>query len=65
MQGANEDLHIVTAPLYGSQFEEAITSYIFTNNTGLLVMITHKRSFLESIINKSLTRKMSYHTNIP
>ena len=65
MQAANEDLNIVTAPLYGSQFEEAITTYISTNNTGLLVMITHKRNFLESIFNKSLTKKMSYHTNIP
>jgi K+-sensing histidine kinase KdpD len=65
MQAANEDLNIVTAPLYGSQFEEAITTYISANNTGLLVMITHKRNFLESIFNKSLTKKMSYHTNIP
>lgn len=65
LQTANEDVPIKTAPLYGHQFEEAIVDYIAVNNTGLLVMITHKRKFLESIFNKSMTKKMSYHTNIP
>ena len=65
MQAANKDVSIITAPLYGQQFEEAIVEYISANNTGLLVMITHKRNFLESIFNKSMTKKMSYHTNIP
>lgn len=65
MQKANEDIKIETAPLYGHQFEEAIVEYITKTHTGLLVMITHKRNFLESIFNRSLTKKMSYHTNIP
>ncbi len=65
MQKANIDLQVQTAPLYGHQFEEAIVEYITKNHTGLLVMITHKRNFLESIFNRSLTKKMSYHTNIP
>lgn len=65
LQTANESIQIKTAPLYGHQFEEAIVDYIAENNTGLLVMITHKRTFLESIFNKSMTKKMSYHTNIP
>ena len=65
LQHAHPELMIEIAALYGHQFEEAIFDYIAQHQTGLLVMVTHKRNFLESIFNKSMTKKMSYHTNIP
>jgi nucleotide-binding universal stress UspA family protein len=65
MQHANPQLKVLAAPVYGNHFEEAITNYIASNKTDLLGMITHKRNFLESIFNRSMTKKMSYHTNIP
>ncbi|RYF88615.1 MAG: universal stress protein [Chitinophagaceae bacterium] len=65
MQQQHPELIIVPAPVYGHHFEEAIKNYISNNETGLLVMITHKRNFIESIFNRSLTKKMSYHTDIP
>ena len=65
LQNAHQEVTVQTAALYGHQFEEAIFDYIAQHQTGLLVMITHKRNFLESIFNKSMTKKMSYHTNIP
>ena len=58
-------LEVHPAAVYGHHFEEAIKSYIINNETGMLAMITHKRNFIESIFSKSLTKKMSYHTDIP
>lgn len=59
------NLVIKTEHLYGRHFEESINDYIGTNQIDLLVMTTHKRSFLESIFNRSITRKMSYHSKVP
>jgi nucleotide-binding universal stress UspA family protein len=65
IQHEHPELNILATPVYGHHFEEAIKTYIQKNNTGMLVMITHKRNFIESIFNRSSTKKMSYHTNIP
>ncbi|HSN61899.1 MAG TPA: universal stress protein [Ferruginibacter sp.] len=65
MQQQHPHLNVIPTLVYGHNFEEAIKSYITKNNTGMLVMITHKRNFIESIFNRSMTKKMSYHTNIP
>jgi nucleotide-binding universal stress UspA family protein len=59
------DLVIKTEHLSGRHFEESINEYIDGNQIDLLVMTTHKRSFIESIFNRSLTRKMSYHSKVP
>ncbi len=65
MQREHPAISIEARPVYGSNFEEAIKTYIAANTTGILVMLTHKRSFLESLFHRSMTKKMSYHTNIP
>lgn len=65
MQKNHPELSILPAPVFGHNFEDAIKTYCSNNETGLLVMITHKRNFIESIFNRSLTKKMSYHTDIP
>lgn len=65
MQHLHPELKILPIPVYGHDFEDAIKTYIAENDTQMLAMVTHKRSFLESIFNKSMTRKMSYHTDIP
>ncbi len=51
--------------LDGHKFQETLDEYIDENYIDLLVMLTHKRSFTETIFHKSMTKKMSYHTNIP
>jgi nucleotide-binding universal stress UspA family protein len=51
--------------LSGRHFEDSINDYIGTNQVDLLVMMTHKRSFIRSIFNRSMTRKMSYHSKVP
>ena len=65
MQQMHPQIKILPIPVYGHHFEDAIKTYIAENETQMLVMVTHKRSFLESIFNRSMTRKMSYHTDIP
>ena len=65
MQQKHPGLKIESTPVYGHNFEEALKAHIADNHTGILVMLTHKRSFLESLFHRSMTKKMSYHTNIP
>ena len=58
-------LKITTEHLAGHKFEETINEYIDNKKIDILSMMTHKRTLLGSIFNKSLTRKMSYHSKVP
>ena len=51
--------------LSGRHFEESINDYIGKNQIDILAMTTHKRNLIGSIFNRSLTRKMSYHSKVP
>ena len=59
------DLVIKAEHLTGRHFEESINEFIESNQIDLLAMMTHKRSFIGSIFNRSITRKMSYHSKVP
>jgi len=65
LESMYKDTRVEAGRLYGHRFEETIDEYIKTNEVDLLAMFTHKRSFVGSIFNRSMTKKMSYHTNIP
>jgi nucleotide-binding universal stress UspA family protein len=65
LQKEYPDIDIHPATIYGHNFEDAIKAHITENQSDILVMITHKRNFLVSIFNRSMTKKMSYHTDIP
>ena len=56
---------IKSVHLDGHRFQETIEEYILEQRIDIVVMVTHKRTFLESIFNRSMTKKMSYHTQIP
>lgn len=49
----------------GHRFQETIEEYILEQGIDIVAMVTHKRTFLESIFNQSMAEKMSYHTRIP
>lgn len=51
--------------LAGKHFSENLKNWIDNNTIDILVMLTHKRDVLESIFNRSMTKKMSYNTTIP
>lgn len=59
------DIVVKAEHLSGHQFEATITAYTEKNNTDLLAMTTHKRSLIGNIFNRSITRKMSYHSKVP
>ena len=44
---------------------EGINDYVNSNNIDVLAMAIRKRTLLDKIFNRSLTKKMAYHTRIP
>ena len=58
-------ISVTSAHLEGREFEDTLQQYIDSNSIDLLVMITRKKSFLEAIFNRSMTKKMAYRTSIP
>lgn len=60
-----KDISVYAKHLEGYKFAETIENYIDEEDIDILAMMTNKRNFLESLFNRSLTRKMSYHTRIP
>ena len=51
--------------LSGKDFHDTLQQYIHDHETDLLVMVTHKRSFLQNLLHFSATKQMSYHTTVP
>ncbi len=49
----------------GREFEHAIELYHAVNDTDLAAMITWPRGFWERIFQKSVTKKMVYHSTVP
>jgi nucleotide-binding universal stress UspA family protein len=56
---------IKSVHLNGHRFQETLEEYIHEQGIDIVAMVTHKRTFLESIFNHSMTKKMSYNTQIP
>ena len=60
-----KNIDIKSVHLDGHRFQETIEEYVLDQRIDIVAMITHKRTFLKSIFNRSMTKKMSYHTRIP
>lgn len=45
--------------------KQTIFDFLSHQNIDMLAMLTYKRSFLEGLFNQSLTKKLSYHSEIP
>ncbi|OSZ77619.1 hypothetical protein CAP36_14700 [Chitinophagaceae bacterium IBVUCB2] len=65
LQSLHKNIQVSFIHLDGNKFEKTIEKYIAKNNIDIVAMLTHKRTFLKSIFNRSMTKKMSYHTSIP
>ena len=65
LPGRYKDVKFKTEHLKGKEFEDTIEQYIKGYNIDMLVMTTHKRSFWDSMFNRSMTKSMAYHINIP
>lgn len=51
--------------LSGDSFIQTLEDYITENQIDIVAMVSHHRSFLDSIFHSSATKKMAYHTQIP
>ena len=60
-----KDVQFKTEHLEGKEFEDTIEKYIKGYDIDMLVMTTHRRSFWDSMFNRSMTKSMAYQTNIP
>lgn len=57
--------HITTAHLSGHRFLETLQEHIEKNSIDILAMITHPRTLVSSLFNRSLTRQMAYQSKVP
>lgn len=51
--------------LYGNDVADRLEKYIEDQNTDLLVMATHRRSFFERLFKKSVTRRIALDAAVP
>lgn len=51
--------------LYGDNAEDKLLELLETSKPDMLALITRKRNLIERVFNKSLSKKMVNHTNIP
>lgn len=56
---------IVSQHLVGYEIEDTLNEYIQENEVDMVVMVTYPRGILSRLFNKSLTKEMSYNTQIP
>lgn len=57
--------NIVCKVLVNKNIDEAIDYYVKETKADLLTMFTHDVSFYEKLFNRSMTRKMAFHSKIP
>ena len=65
LSSAFQESQIDMEHLSGKDFHDTLQQYIHEHYTDLLVMVTHKKSFLQNLLHFSATRQMSYHTTVP
>jgi nucleotide-binding universal stress UspA family protein len=65
VQAGKKKIPVTTVHLGGTTFIPTIEDYISANEIDMVAMITHRRSFTQGIFHKSLTRRMSYQSDIP
>ena len=56
---------IICKVIVNKNIDEAIDYYVAESNADLLAMFTHDVSFYEKLFNRSMTRKMAFHSKIP
>jgi nucleotide-binding universal stress UspA family protein len=56
---------LTATQIFGNGFEESLQEYIHVHHIDVLAMITYPRKFWDRIFHPSLTKRMSYHTQIP
>src|SRR5688572_9041139 len=57
--------NVICKVIVNKNIDEAIDYYVAESKADLLAMFTHDVSFYEKLFNRSMTRKMAFHSKIP
>jgi nucleotide-binding universal stress UspA family protein len=57
--------NIITLVLVDNDVESALDQYVEVSKADVLAMFTHEISFVEKVFDKSMTRKMAFHSRVP
>jgi nucleotide-binding universal stress UspA family protein len=57
--------NVICKVIVNKNIEEAIDYYVAESKADLLTMFTHDVNFYERLFNRSVTRKMAFHSQIP
>ncbi|HEY0742270.1 MAG TPA: universal stress protein [Chryseosolibacter sp.] len=57
--------NVAAVVLLDDDIEAAIEQYMSVNKVSLLAMFTHELTFLERLFDKSMTRKVAFHSSVP
>jgi nucleotide-binding universal stress UspA family protein len=49
----------------GEEITELITKYVEETKPDMLIMVSRRRGFIDRLLRKSVTRKLSMHLNVP
>lgn len=57
--------NIIVRVMVNKKIDEAIDHYVGAVKADLLTMFTHEASFYEKLFDRSMTRKMAFHSKVP
>lgn len=57
--------NIITLVLVDNDIDSALDHYVEVSKADVLAMFTHELSFLEKVLDRSMTRNMAFHSRIP
>ena len=57
--------NVIVRVMVNKRVDEAIDHYVDVVKADLLTMFTHERSFYEKLFDRSMTRKMAFHSKVP
>lgn len=57
--------NIITLVLVDNDIDSALDQYVEVSKADVLAMFTHEPSFFDKVFDKSMTRKMAFHSRVP
>ena len=57
--------NIITLVLVDNDINAAVDQYVEVSKADVLAMFTHEISFFEKVFDRSMTRKMAFHSRVP
>src|SRR5690606_32059252 len=57
--------NIITLVLVDHDVDAALEQYVQNAKADVLAMFTHEPSFFEKVFNRSVTRRMAFHSRVP